>query len=71
MKDQILKDILTKMYYDNSKTLNENVESRPRFLSEGIIYPLDKHMNFSQYMFQRKDGSTCDGGGMFGFCEYG
>jgi hypothetical protein len=71
MKDQILKDILTKMYYDNSKTLNENFESRPRFLSEGIIFPLDKHMNFSQAMFQRKDGSTCDGGGMFGFCEYG
>jgi len=69
--NDLLKDILTKMYYDNSKTLNENIESRPRFLSEGIIYPLDKHMNFSQAMFQRKDGSTCDGTGMFGFCEYG
>lgn len=71
IEENVLKNILTKMYYDSNKTLTENVMSRPKFLSEGIIYPLDKHMNFSQYLFQRKDGSTCTGEGMFGFCEYG
>ena len=71
MNDEILKDILTKMYYDTSKTLNENVMPLPKLLTEGIIYPTEKHLAFNQYTFGRKDGSTCTGEGMFGFCEYG
>jgi hypothetical protein len=71
MDNEILKDILTKMYYDSSKTLNENVIPIPKLLTERIIYPTEKQLAFNQYTFGRRDGTTCSGEGMFGFCEYG
>lgn len=71
--NDLLKDILTKMYYDNKKTLSENIVSVPSILTEQVYFPTAKDLSFSKSMFGRgqTDMSTCTGAGMFGFCEYG
>lgn len=69
--NDLLIDILTKMYYDNKKTLSENVVDAPNIITEQVHFPKASDMNFSKAMFGRNAGASCDGSGMFGFCEYG